>query len=507
MERLSKSFISSHENKLDPQGLARKPLPIKVLQFGEGGFLRGFVDWMIHRMNSRGIFNGKVLVVQPIPTGRIKTLNEQDGLYTLLRRGLDQGKPVEEMEVITSISRGINPYEEFDTFLEIASREDIRFIVSNTTEAGIVLDEKDSFNANPPRSFPGKLTRFLWERYKRMEGRTDKGFIILPCELIDRNGDTLKQIVCTLAKRWTEDPEFLSWIEKANTFYNTLVDGIMTGYPKDEIQALQKKLGYQDDLFDTGELFHLWVIEGPSTIRAEFPLDEAGMNVVWTHDMTPYRTRKVRILNGAHTMTALGACMAGIETVKESLDDPVFSRYLREGIFKEIIPVLTLPERELEEFAESVLERFANPFIKHYWSSIALNSCAKYKARVLPTLLEYMDKFQRPPRLLSWSLAALIACYRSTEWKGEALQGVGAKGRYEIRDDRPVLEFFYNLWSENKGIDPAKTEGIVKRVLTESSLWGKDISSPPLTQIVTEYLREILKNGAYASLKQTLQDT
>ncbi len=382
------SFVP-RQASLDPHGLIDKPFPIRVLQFGEGGFLRGFADWMIHRMNAQGLFNGKVVIIQPIPTGTIDILNRQEGLFTLLRRGVEKGNQMEEVELITSVSHGINPYTNYEAFLDCASLPELRFIISNTTEAGIVLDEGDRFDATPPRSFPGKLTRFLWERYHRMAGNRNRGFIILPCELIDRNGDTLKRIVRTLAERWTKDERFVQWIEEANMFCNTLVDGIMTGYPRDEIETLQETLGYRDDLLDTGELYRLWVIEGPDFLRKEFPLDRVGMNVVWTEDMTPYRTRKVRILNGIHSMTAPIALGSGIETVREALSDPVLSAFIRSTLHEEILPVLPLPKEELEVYAESVLERFANPFIRHQWTSIALNSCAKFRARVLPTILEY----------------------------------------------------------------------------------------------------------------------
>jgi len=505
---LSKSLVRSRQEMLDPYHLIDKLFPIRVLQFGEGGFLRGFADWMIHRMNAEGLFNGKVIIVQPIPSGTVDALNKQEGLYTLLRRGIEQGKQVEEIELITSVSHGINPYTDFQAFLDCASLPKLRFIISNTTEAGIVLDEEDKFDATPPRSFPGKLTRFLWERYQRMGGARDKGFIILPCELIDRNGDTLKKIVQTLAVEWTSDLDFLGWIEQANTFCNTLVDGIMTGYPKDEIESLQEKLGYRDDLLDTGELYRLWVIEGPDSLRTEFPLDRVGINVVWTKDMTPYRTRKVRILNGIHTMTAPIALASGIETVREALLDPVFSLFIRKTLYEEIIPVLPLPRADLEAYAESVLERFANPFIRHQWASIALNSRAKFRARVLPTILEYQEKFSRQPKGLSFSFAALLAYYRGT---------VDPSKAPTIKDDQEVLEFFHSLWSkvplreasnkESPSIDVSLVDipYIVRTALSESTLWGKEISFPSLVKEVSHCLEAILWKGMYPALQQILQ--
>ncbi len=509
---LTKTLVRSRADTLDPTRLVDKPLPIRVLQFGEGGFLRGFADWMIQRMNAEGIFNGKVVIIQPIPIGTIELLNKQEGLYTLIRRGIEQGKQVEEVELITSVSHGIDPYSDYQAFLDCASLPDLRFIISNTTEAGIVYDEGDRFDATPPRSFPGKLTRFLWERYHRMEGAQDRGFIILPCELIDRNGDTLKRIVRTLAEQWTKDSRFLQWIEEANTFCNTLVDGIMTGYPKDEIETLQKKLGYRDDLLDTGELYRLWVIEGPDSLREEFPLDRVGINVVWTKDMTPYRTRKVRILNGIHTMTAPVALACGIETVGEALLDPVCSRFIRKTLYEEILPVLNLPGPELEAYAESVLERFSNPFIRHQWASIALNSCAKFRARVLPTILEYGEKFGHSPLGLSFSFAALLAYYRGT---------IDPSKAQTIKDDAEVLEFFRSIWSrvavpegvwEGPSSAPLTNQEssmdihtIVQMALSQTSLWGLDLSSSSLTEEVSTHLASITQKGMYPALKQILQ--
>jgi tagaturonate reductase len=498
MERLNKSFVVTRSSDLDPGKFITRVMPEKVLQFGEGGFLRGFADWMIHRMNAQGIFNGRVVVVQPIEQGTVSVLMEQDCLYTQLLRGLKNGEVREDREVISSISRGINPYADFAAFLGCAGNPDLKIIVSNTTEAGIAYRAGESLRDEPPASFPGKVTRFLYERYRLFGSDMSKGFIIIPCELIDRNGDTLKRIVVTLAEEWGTRPGFQKWIEGANVFCNTLVDGIMTGYPKEEIGDLQVKAGYEDRLYNTGELFRLWVIEGPEIVKKEFPLHEAGLDVVWTKDMSPYRTRKVRILNGAHTMTVLGAFLAGKDTVEECLEDPIVSAYMRRGVFDEIIPVLTLERKELESFAEEVLERFANPFIKHYLLSIALNSAAKYKARVLPTILDYIDKFGKAPEALSWSLAALIAFYRGNEIRDKALLGTRNGGEYQIKDDEDVLLFFRDLWSGPEAEDPA---AISRRVLSSRRLWDEDLTERPgLQEAVTRHLSAILTQGPLPSM-------
>lgn len=498
MQKLDKAHILGRSAAFDPDGIADRPFPEKVLQFGEGGFLRGFADWMIHRMNRRRVFEGRVVVVQPIEQGMTDELNRQDGLYTLLRRGLRGGGVVEDREVVSSISRGINPYTDFAGFLDCARIPDLRFIISNTTEAGIAYRPGERPDDEPPASFPGKVARFLYERFRRFGGNPAKGFIFLPCELIDRNGDTLKRIVLRLAEEWHPGSGFAEWITGANTFCNTLVDEIMTGYPREEIAGLSEQAGYEDALYDTGELFRLWVIEGPEWVRNEFPLHEADMDVVWTSDMTPYRTRKVRILNGAHTMTVLGAYLAGRETVMECMEDPVISAYMKKGIGEEIIPVLTLPEEELRIFAGEVLERFANPFIRHYLLSIALNSAAKYKARVLPTIREYCAEFGRPPEVLSWSMAALIAFYRGTEMREGALVGRRGEAEYLVRDDADVLEFFRGLWAGPDGKIPAAA---VRRVLGNPRLWDDDLNLlPGFAEKVTDHFTAILGEGVLPSM-------
>ncbi len=501
MERLNRKLVLSRSAELDPAGIAGKAYPEKVLQFGEGGFLRGFVDWMIHRMNGRGIFNGSVVVVQPIAQGTVSLLNEQQGLYTLLRRGIRDGKEEEDIEVVSSISRGLDPYSDFGAFLACARNPDLRFIVSNTTEAGIAYRDGESFRDEPPASFPGKVARFLFERYSWCGGDPKKGFVFLPCELIDRNGDNLRRIVLRLAEEWGLEEGFRAWVEKANVFCNTLVDGIMTGFPKEEIAELQAKAGYEDRLFDTGELFRLWVIEAPAIVQDEFPLHRAEMEVVWTDDMGPYRTRKVRILNGPHTMTVLGAYLAGKETVRDCLEDETIKAYLRKGIFEEIIPVLTLPRKELEKFAEEVLERFANPFIKHYLLSIALNSVAKYKARVLPTIQEYEAKFGGAPDALSWSMAALIAFYRGTEIRDGALIGHRGGEEYPIKDDADVLEIFRGLWKGSS--DPKK---LAREVLSCRRFWDADLTSlPGFEEKVAFHLAGILERGPLASMEDAVR--
>ncbi len=504
MQQLSKQYA---ENGSFPQSVEAPKVadyPVKVIQFGEGNFLRGFVDWMVDRMNRQGLFNGSVRIVQPIERGMTDVLNQQDGLYTLYLRGLKNGEVTEEKSVIASVKDGMNPYADFEKFLKEAENPDLRFIVSNTTEAGIAYTGQDKPEDTPPATFPGKVTLFLHRRFKAFNGAADKGLVLLPCELINRNGDNLKRIVFQLAEEWNLGGDFKTWLETANTFTNTLVDRIITGYPVDTIKEITEELGYEDKIVDAGEIFHLWVIEGPEAIKEEFPLHKAGLEVVWTDDMTPYRTRKVRILNGAHTMTVLAAYMAGLETVGESLKDETVAAYIKRGLFEEVIPTMDMPREELEAYAAETLERFANPFITHYLLSIALNSVSKYKARVLPTLKDSLAAKNTPPSVLSFGLAALIAFYRGTEFADGALVGHRGNATYSIKDDQAVLEFFSSLWKDIPEA-PSKAEcaKIAETVLGSELLWAEDLNMQPgLTSLISSYLQDIYALGMKGAMEK-----
>ena len=471
-------------------------LPERVLQFGEGGFLRGFVDWMINGMNLKGEFNGRVVVVQPIDRGTIREVNQQDGLYTLLMRGIEGGKVVERQEVIESISRGIDPYTNFADFLACAANPDLRFIVSNTTEAGIVYRPEDKLADAPQVSYPGKLTRFLLERYRIFKGDEAKGLIVLPCELIDRNGEKLKKAVLQMAANWKLEDAFVAWLEKACVFTCTLVDRIVTGYPRAEIGALWEKAGYEDNLFDTSEVFHFWVIEGPEWIQNELPLKKCGFQAVFTTDMTPYRERKVRILNGSHTGMSLGAYLAGKNYVGECMKDATIHGHIDKMLNEEIIPMLTLPKAELEAFAAAVLERFANPFIQHELLSISLNSVSKYTARNLPILEKYIAVKGSVPKRLAFGISALIAFYRGTEISNGALIGHRDGKEYPIKDNKEILEWFAAAWQKYDGT-AASAAALVDDVLAQTTWWGKDLRTlPGLAAVVNAQLQTILTKGA-----------
>lgn len=410
-----------------------------IIQFGEGGFLRSFADVFVHQMNEKGLYDGKVVVVQPIEKGLISVLNEQKGTYHQFLRGIEDGKVVEECRKVTSISRGINPYTEFSAYLELAHNPDMHVIISNTTEAGIEYLGTESFEDAPPKSFPAKLTRLLYERFTAGL----RGFIVLSCELIDNNGKELLDCVLKYAKLWNLSREFILWVQKENHFCNTLVDRICTGYPKDEAEALTARLGEEDKLMNTAEIFHLWVIEGD--FEKEFPLKAAGVNVIWTPDVTPYKKRKVRILNGAHTSMVLAARLYGLSTVKECLDDATVRAFLDKTLSEEIIPTLGNSTEDIA-FGKAVLDRFANPFVKHQLLSIALNSVSKFRARVLPTLIEYYEKKGELPKCMTFSLAALLAFYRTDE----------------TNDNEEIMEYM-------------KTAPVAD-ILKKEAYWGRDLS-------------------------------
>ena len=499
MPLLNRETLLSYQAK---DGLAVGPLvdnPERVLQFGEGNFLRAFVDWMINALNVQGQFNGSVVVVQPITQGLITQLNAQDGLYTLLLRGMQDGQVIDQREIITAISRGINPYSDWSAFLATAENPAMRFIVSNTTEAGIAFVAESQPIDNCPTSFPAKVTAWLYARYQYFHGSVDAGMVIIPCELIDRNGDTLRKCVAQYVQTWQLDDCFATWVQTSCVFLNTLVDRIVTGYPREEVAALTTELGYEDQLLDTGEIFHLWVIEGDSRLRKELPFHTIGLNVLWTDKLEPYRTRKVRILNGAHTMTVLAAFLAGKESVRESVEDPVINAYMRKGLFTEIIPLLDLPENEKTQFAESVLERFCNPFIKHQLLSIALNSVSKFAVRVLPSLQVYIEKQAKVPEVLSFSLAALLAFYHSAYEEDGVIYGLRDGHSYPIRDDAAILKVFSAAWAA------CTVEGdlhaLCQTILSQITWWGSDLTRlPGLLDTVVIHLNMIQSLGMMHAL-------
>jgi len=473
--------------------------PVKILQFGEGNFLRGFVDYMIDVANEKGIFNGNVAVVKPIAYGSLDMFREQENQYTVVLRGKEDGAEKVETRVITSIADAVDCIGEYEKYAAYAKCEPLRFIVSNTTEAGIVYDETDKFDSLPPKTYPGKLTKLMYERYRHFNGATDKGLIVIPCELIENNGGSLKDCVLKFAKLWNLGDDFISWVEDTCIFCSTLVDRIVTGYPKEEAEAICEKLGYKDNLLDTAELFALWVIESEKDISGELPLDKAGLPVIFTNNQKPYRERKVRILNGAHTSFVLASYLAGNDFVKESMEDEDVRKFMMKTVFEEIIPTLTLAREELVAFADAVIERFENPFIKHALLSISLNSTSKWKSRCMPSLIGYIEKTGEIPSHLAFSLAALMSFYTGSEINDSALIGNRNGEEYRILDDISALEFF----AENSGKESLEFAGAY---LSNNAFFGKDLTIyKGLTEKVAGYLDDIRSLGMREAIRKVNQ--
>ncbi len=434
-----------------------------VIQFGEGNFLRGFFDSFLDTMNKKGLYDGKAVVIQPRAGGKCGLLNSQDCKYNLYLRGIEKGEIKKEHQLIESISRAVDPYKNYDEYMSLADGKDFRFIVSNTTEAGIAFDESCKFDDKPCKSFPGKLTQLLYRRYKNGM----KGFIFLPTELIDNNGDALKDCIKKYAELWELEKDFSLWLDEENIFANTLVDRIVTGYPNDETA-----LAHPDDKFlDTAEIFHLWVIEGD--FEKELPLKKAGFNVVWTDDAKPYKKIKVRILNGAHTALVAGAILSGIETVGEAMNDETASRFLTRCMKEEILPTIGENEDSIA-FAESVFDRFRNPFIQHKWRAIVLNCVSKFAVRDLPTLSEYKEKNEKYPKCLTMALAYLL---------------------YFYKNDTP---------DDAADVMKKMKEGTIAEILSDSSLWLTDLSG--MTDIITEYYGKIELLGAKGAMEWILSE-
>jgi tagaturonate reductase len=473
---------------------SRSEKPIKIIQFGQGNFLRGFVDYAVDIANEKGVFHGDVAVVKP-RRGNLEEFHCQDNLYTVSLRGIKDGKIYEENRVITCVQKALAAYEQYDEFMALAHLPELEFIISNTTEAGIVYDETDLLALEPPNTYPGKLTKFLYERFVAFQGDTTKGLTMLPIELIEANGEKLEQCILNYSDLWKLDDAFKSWILEHNIFCNTLVDRIVTGYPKDEAKTLEEKLGYQDELLTSGEPFGLWVIESKVDISKRLPLSTDTLSVVFTQDLKPYRDRKVRILNGAHTSTVLAAYLAGKDNVLECMKDPVIRKYMEQIVLDEIVPTVKLPHEEAVAFAKSVFERFENPFVKHALLSISLNSVSKWKARVLPILRDSYHQEKAIPKLIAFSFAALISFYSAKEYKAGSLTGYRNAKPYQICDDEKVLQFFAKYSGES-------AKDLSAQVAAQADFWGENLTAyNGFAYMVTLHLENIKKDGMYQTMK------
>ncbi|MEZ4884012.1 MAG: tagaturonate reductase [Chitinophagales bacterium] len=469
--------------------------PEKILQFGGGNFLRGFVDWMVDIYNEKTGSNIGILVVKPTERGDYETWREQDGLFYVLTKGIKNGQLVDEKHLVKCVTRIIHPYKKWNTFLKSSENPDLRYIISNTTETGIRVSDIDQPTDTPPHEFPAKLTRWLYHRYKHFEGSEQSGCIIIPTELLEENGILLRDCILQYADNWQLGADFKKWINTANIFCNTLVDRIIPGVGKNGMETAWQQVGFQDEMITQGEPYHFWGIEAPQSVQEELPLDKIGLNIVFTNDLTPFRTSKVRILNGAHTAMVPVSYLYGIETVRETVEDEVMGVFVQKVIFDEIIPTLHLPEMDVQQFANDVLDRFKNPFIKHRLISISLNSVSKFKVRVLPSLLAYREAKGILPKHIVLSFAALIRFYKG-EFDGKNIP---------LNDENWTTDFFENVWNEYDGTEKGMSN-LVKKVLQWEKAWEMDLSDvPELHDLLLQYLLKIEGEGMQETVKSILQ--
>ena len=496
MEKLNYEVLEKSGYK----GYVLKDAPEKVLQYGEGNFLRAFVDYWFDVANERVGWNGKIVLLQPIQAGLASMINAQEGLYTLYLRGSEKGRKVDDKRVISACSRAMNPYEkeDYDKMMEVAVSDDLEYIVSNTTEAGIVYDPSCQLEDCPPSSFPAKLTQVLLRRFEA--GKAP--LVILSCELIDNNGKELKKCVDQYIDQWGLSDEFKAWCDTC-TFCSTLVDRIVPGRIRDpkEKAALDEANGYLDDLTDVGECFGVWIIEGPAELEDRLPFKKAGLNVHVVPDVTPYKKRKVRILNGAHTGFVLGAYLGGFDIVRDCMHDATVKGFMNKMLNEEIIPTLPLDRKDLDEFAAAVEDRFNNPFVNHELMSISLNSTSKWKARNMPSFLAYIEKEGKLPKCLTMSLAAYIAFY-SNDIQSRTENGLVCKrpagNEYVVSDDAWALDFYYDHRADSP-------EDLVHAVLTNEQMWDQDLTKiEGLEKAVVDGLKKIRTEGALAAYASCL---
>lgn len=479
--------------------------PERIIQFGEGNFLRAFVDWIIWNMDAKTNFNGSVVVVQPIERGMVDWLNGQDCLYHVNLQGRLNGEAVNSLERIDVISRALNPYSQNAAFMALADQPEIRFVISNTTEAGITFDPACKFTDAPASSYPGKLVQLLYRRYKTFNGDPKKGLILMPCELIFLNGHHLKECIYQYIELWKEDlgadyEGFKEWFTKYNYVCATLVDRIVPGFPRKDIAAIQEKVGYADNLVVQAEIFHLWVIEKPENmsideLREEFPAEKAGLHVLIAESEKPYHERKVTLLNGPHTVLSPVAYLSGINIVRDACNDPVIGKYIHKVQFEELMETLNLPMDELRQFASDVLERFNNPYVDHQVTSIMLNSFPKFETRDLPGLKTYLERKGQLPKGLVLGLAAIITYYKG---------GTRADGApIQPNDAQEIMNLLTQLWATGD------TRKVAEGVLGATDIIWKESKQnlneiPGLTNMVEDFLNDIQSKGMVETVKSIL---
>ena len=480
----------------------KSTMPERIIQFGEGNFLRAFVDWIIHNMNQKTDFNSSVVVVQPIERGMVDWLNGQDCLYHLNLQGKENGRPVNTLTRIDAISRALNPYTQHQAFMALAEQPEMRFIISNTTEAGITFDDSCKFTDAPASSYPGKLVQLLFHRYQYFNGAPDKGMIIMPCELIFLNGHHLKACINQYIDLWKADlgadyEGFKAWFRDHCFVCATLVDRIVPGFPRDTIKEIQEKICYKDNLVVKAESFHLWVIEKAENmtveqLQEEFPAHKAGLHVLITDNEKPYHARKVTLLNGPHTVLSPVAFLSNVDIVRDACEHPVIGKYIHKVQFDELMQTLDLPMEELRQFATDVMERFENPFVDHQVTSIMLNSFPKYETRDLPGLKIYLERKGELPRGLVFGLAAIIIYYKG----GKRSDGTAITPN----DDKKIMDRLTELWNTGD------TQKVAEGVLAFDYIWHEDLNKtvPGLTELVKKYLDLIQEKGMLDAVKDIL---
>lgn len=482
MQRLNRT------NKVATQYTTRK-----VMVFGGGNFNRAFGCWMIDLLNEQADFQGGIILVKPTPGRDYTALREQDGLYHVILNGIEAGQLLSETKLISVIDQIIHPYLDWAQYLATAEEDSLRYIISNTTEAGIQFTSDDQAVDAPPSSFPAKVSLWLHHRFQHFSGAPDKGCVFLPCELIADNGDRLKDCILRYAQLWDLSAEFQDWVSAHCVFCNTLVDRIVTGYPTDKIDEIQSKIGFEDQMLVAGEPYHSWIIQGPKQLAEELPFDKIGLAVKWVDQLEGYRAQKVKILNGAHTSMVPVGYLAGKVSVKEAIETKAISRFIESLLQEEVWPTLDFSTEELQDFTSKTLDRFRNPFLFHKLLDIALNSISKFKTRLLPSLLGFVEKKGHCPPKISLALAALIVMYKG-EWQGE---------KTPLRDNADVLAFFQSLWANSTGLTP-----LVKQVLAQTDFWGQDLNEiAGLEELVTTHIEEIQSKGMLAALATVVSST
>ncbi len=464
--------------------------PVKIMQFGEGNFLRAFVDWMIDKANDDSILNHGIAIVQPIAGGEFvrELFENQDCLYHVYLEGIKDKQPVKEVALVKSIDSIINPYSDYQKYETLFLREDLEIIVSNTTEAGIRYEEGDDLNAEPPKSFPAKITALLHKRFQKFNGDLTKGLQMVCCELIEDNGSTLREFVLKHAAANNLGADFETWVKTACSFYDTLVDRIVPGFPKETINEIKEEIGFDDNLVVKGEYFHVWAIGGDSIIKEKLPLDKAGLNVLFMDDIRPFRAKKVRILNGAHTAMVPVALQLGCETVMDAFNTPEVEQFINRMVADEVLPGIGEDPEQLKAFAAKILERFYNPYLKHYLKDISLNSLSKWETRDFPTVADNYNKLNKKARLTTFSFAALLVLY---------------SGKSEVNftpNDTPEFVAFIQSTFNKDDI-----KGWVTGIINNDKIWTAKLGElPGFADEVAAGAAAILNKGIKEAVKEIL---